>query len=34
MTKIKSMGNSRAHAHFTKHLVCVIENPSQEYNKH
>jgi hypothetical protein len=23
----------KAYAHFTEHLMCVTENPPQEYNK-
>jgi hypothetical protein len=26
-TKIEPTSNSRPHAHFSEHLVCVIENP-------
>jgi hypothetical protein len=26
-TKIEPISNSRPHAHFTEHLVCVIEKP-------
>jgi hypothetical protein len=33
-TKIEPMDNSRPHAHFTDHLVCVTKSPSQEHNKH
>jgi hypothetical protein len=33
VTKIEPISNSRPHAHFTEHLVCVIENPPQEYDE-
>jgi hypothetical protein len=33
MTKNEPRGNSRPYAHVTEHLVCLTENPPQEYNK-
>jgi hypothetical protein len=32
-TKIEPTSNSRPHAYFTEYLMCVTENPTQEYDE-